>query len=329
MNIGIVVIGRNEGERLGRCLDSVASTASHIVYVDSGSSDQSITIAKAMKVGVVELDPSIPFSAARARNEGFAYLLRKNPAIAFVQFVDGDCTLHDGWLAAASNALTLHADYAAVVGHLRELHPEASVYNRLCALEWRSSPVGDLTKHAALGGISMIRASVFEQLDGFNPQLIAGEEPELAIRMARAGYKVVKLDQAMALHDADMHRFSQWWKRAVRSGHAIGQRVCLAGHSDGRDNVRKRNSTWFWGVGLPLFIALTALPTHGWSLLLVTGYPVLGARIYRYCRSRGNNRPDSLLYGCSIVVAKFAEAIGMIKFHRNRCKGCYQIIEYK
>ncbi len=325
MKIAVVVIGRNEAERLHRCLTSIDSKID-IVYVDSGSTDQSVEIARSINVDVVELDPAMPFSAARARNEGFAYLLKHNPAIEFVQFIDGDCMLSKNWLEVASNSLYTHANYGAVLGHLRELHPEASIYNRLCELEWRSSAVGDLTQSAGLGGISMIRASVFNQLGGFNPKVIAGEEPEFAVRIAQANFKVIKLDHAMAVHDANILHFSQWWKRAVRSGHAIGQAAFLNGNST---RFRKRNSTWFWGIGVPLVILISAIPTKGWSLCLLIGYSLLAARIFRYCRKRGNNQSDSLIYGVSIVIAKFAETIGLLKFYQNHRRDHYQIIEYK
>ena len=328
MNIGVVIIGRNEGERLRRCLQSVNSWSDRIVYVDSGSTDGSVTLARDLSAEVCELDLSTPFSAARARNEGFAWLLRRYPEIRFVQFIDGDCMLAQGWLNAAGATLSMNNDYAAVIGHLQELYPDASPYNRMCAMEWKS-PAGDLTNFGALGGISMIRASVFEQLGGFNAKVIAGEDSELGVRMALAGFKVTKIDHPMAVHDANMHSFSQWWKRTVRSGHATGQRAYLNGKSVVRDCIRERNSIWFWGVGLPLLMVITAAPTGGLSLLLLFGYPVLGARVYRYRRKRGDSKSDALLYAFYIVLGKFAEAIGLLKFYLNRLRERYEIIEYK
>jgi glycosyltransferase involved in cell wall biosynthesis len=328
MQVGVVVIGRNEGERLQRCLASVGNKADLVVYVDSGSIDDSVSWAKSCGVDVVALDMSTPFSAGRARNEGFKRLLQREPAIAYVQFVDGDCTLAPDWLDAAVAELAERIDCAAVVGHLRELHPDASLYNRLCALEWKSSP-GDMSNFGALGGISMMRVSVFQQLGGFNQQVIAGEDSELGVRMALAGYKVAKLDQPMANHDANILHFSQWWRRAMRSGHAIGQRAFLNGNSIIKDCVRERNSAWFWGILLPLTISLTIAPTSGWSLVLLGGYVVLGLRIYNYRRSLNDAPADAFLYARFIVLSKFAEGIGLLKFYWNRWRARYEIIEYK
>ena len=47
--IGVVVIGRNEGERLKRCLNSIQSQHSGpVVYVDSGSTDGSADYARSV-----------------------------------------------------------------------------------------------------------------------------------------------------------------------------------------------------------------------------------------------------------------------------------------
>lgn len=329
MAIGVVVIGRNEGRRLAKCLRSVAALTRAVVYVDSGSTDDSVAIARNLRIDVHELDASRPFSAARARNEGFAYLQQRLPNMAFVQFIDGDCELAAEWLAAACDTLIEHHDYAAVVGHLRERHPDASVYNRLCALEWASLPTGDLTDCAGLGGIALVRADLFRQLNGFNTRFVAGEERELGARMGRAGYKIVKLDVSMAVHDADIHRFRQWWQRAVRSGHAVGQSVNLYGNSIKRNDARKQRSILFWGGLVPLLALTGVVPTGGWSLGLLLGYPLLGLRIYRYCRSRGIGREDSRLYSGFITLSKFPEAVGLLKFYKNNLNGSHRIIEYK
>ncbi|WP_445241601.1 glycosyltransferase family A protein [Microcoleus vaginatus] len=172
--VGLVAIGRNEGQRLRQCLVSATDKVARVVYVDSGSTDGSLELARSLGADTVELDLSIPFTAARARNEGFARLLELAPDIEFVQFVDGDCEVVDGWIDRAYNELAAKPEVAAVCGRRRERYPEASIYNQLCDIEW-DTPIGE-TK--ACGGDSMMRASAFQQVEGFNPALIAGEEPE-------------------------------------------------------------------------------------------------------------------------------------------------------
>ncbi len=325
---GIVIIGRNEGDRLKACFESIANIDCNKIYVDSGSTDKSIAVAKAFAIETVELEPNRPFSAARARNEGFERLFELNPNTEFVQFIDGDCTLLPGWLETATEALQTFPERAAVIGHLVERNIDVSTYNRLCALEWRSSP-GDLTDYGALGGISMMRAEVFRNLGGFNPDVIAGEDSELGVRMGLAGYKVTKLDHPMATHDANITQFGQWWKRAVRAGHAIGQRSFLNGNTAQKDCVRERNSTLFWGLGIPVTIMLGLLPTQGYSLLLIGAYVLLAYRVIRYRMQQGDSFDDAWLYTKYLLLTKFANALGLIKFYLNKLTERYEIIEYK
>ena len=325
---GIVVIGRNEGARLASCLESMQSQQCPIVYVDSGSSDNSLAIASTLADKVISLDPTTPFSAARARNEGFEWLSTQYSCIEFVQFIDGDCFVCDGWFKQAIAALKADSKRAAVVGHLLERYPEASVYNRLCALEWKS-PVGNLTNFGALGGISVIRVDVFKQLNGFKADVIAGEDSELGVRMSLLGYQVTKLDHAMATHDANMTAFGQWWKRTVRAGHAIGQRAYLNGNTAAKDCVRERKSTLVWGVFLPALVLVLLIPTRGLSLLLLSAYLVLAFKIFRYRRNQNEASGDALIYTFFTVLGKIANGIGLLTFYKNHMKKQYQIIEYK
>ena len=326
--LGVVVIGRNEGERLRKCLASVRRTVYPIVYVDSGSTDGSVAIARSFDALVVELDASRPFSAARARNEGHACLLAHHPAIRFVQFIDGDCTLLDGWLDAAVIALAADPRRAAVLGHLAERNADASQYNRLCALEWKSR-AGDLQNFSGLIGIAAIRSDVLLEVGGYNPNVIAGEDSELGVRMGLAGYKVTKLDHPMATHDADMTTFHQWWRRAVRAGHAIGQRAHLNGKTALKDGMRERNSALFWGIVVPAAILVTAIPTNGLSFIGLGAYALLALRIWRGRRSQGDTREDAALYTRFVLLAKFAHVVGLLRFFANRLVHRYEIIEYK
>ncbi len=326
--VGIVVIGRNEGQRLLLSLQSMQASQCPIVYVDSGSSDDSISIATPLADVVHPLDSNKPFSAARARNEGFEKLTNLFKAIKFVQFVDGDCILSNGWLDAATSALAENDNRAAVVGHLHESNPHLSVYNRLCALEWKSSP-GDLTNFGALGGISMIRMDVFKTLNGFMENVIAGEDSEFGVRLSLAGYRVTKINHDMAIHDANMTSFGQWWKRSVRAGHAIGQRAAMNGNTIVKDCVQERKSTLFWGVFLPALALILLIPTRGFSLFIAFAYILLGIKVFLQRRKQGESTGDAMVYAKFIVLAKFANGLGLIKFFVNRFKKRYEIIEYK
>ncbi len=311
------------------CLRELLLQQRPLLYVDSGSSDGSTDAARALGVVVLPLDPSRPFTAARARNEGAQALLQQHPGLQFVQFLDGDCIIAPGWLGAAEAALRADEHCAIVFGQLEEKHPQASIYNLLCALEWRS-PSGPVANFGHLGGIMMVRRSVFESLGGFNPDVIAGEDSEFGVRVGLAGQGARKLDAPMASHDADIHRFSQWWTRAVRAGHAIGQRAQLHADDASRDCAKERRSTWFWGLMLPLAVVLAAPATKGLSLLLLLmAYLTLAWRVAKFRLSVGDDQREARLYAAFTVLGKYANGLGLLKYHFNRLRGRVRIIEYK
>ena len=133
---GVVVIGRNEGDRLRRSLESVRSQTDRIVYVDSGSTDGSVTLARSLGADVVELDMSKPFTMARGRNAGFYRLLDLYPDVQFVQFLDGDCEMVSGWLQRGQDEMRDKTHAAVVSGRRREYEPQRSIYHRLVDMEW-------------------------------------------------------------------------------------------------------------------------------------------------------------------------------------------------
>ena len=323
--VGLVVIGRNEGERLRQCLLSVLGKVADIVYVDSGSTDNSVEIARSLLVDVVELDLSIPFTAARARNEGFIYLLSVNPHLEFVQFVDGDCEVVEKWLDRSRDMLDTQPQVAVVCGRRRERFPQKSIYNRLCDLEWDTA-VGETQ---ACGGDAMMRVKAFQQVGGFNPLLIAGEEPELCVRLRQQGWKIFRIHAEMTLHDAQITKFSQWCARTLRSGHAYAEGSWLHGKSFEQHWVKESRSIWFWGLILPLLALSTTWLTRGWSILLLGAYFLLIYRIYKRKQQQNLNSQDASLYALFCVLGKFAQVQGQIKFHLSRLlKKPSNLIEY-
>ncbi|MDJ0571656.1 MAG: glycosyltransferase [Pleurocapsa sp. MO_192.B19] len=324
--VGLVIIGRNEGDRLRRCLLSVIEQAASIVYVDSGSTDGSIEMAQSLGIEVVQLDLSIPFTAARARNAGFSCLLKMDRQIELVQFVDGDCEVAEGWLEIAQRELETHPEVAVVCGRRRERFPEKSIYNRLCDIEW-DTPIGETL---ACGGDSMIQVAAFQQVKGFNPTLIAGEEPELCVRLRQQGWKILRIDAAMTLHDAAMNKFSQWWKRSSRAGHAYAEGSWLHGSCLERHWVKESTSIWFWGLILPLLTLVTIWLSQGWSLLILLGYPLTAYKIYRYLRIRNYSSKNAAFYAIFCMISKFPQLQGQLQFHANKILGRkINIIEYK
>jgi GT2 family glycosyltransferase len=315
--LAVVVIGRNEGERLLLCLASVAPSGHPVVYVDSGSTDGSAEAARQRGASVVELDLATPFTAARARNEGLARALSLAPGLGLVQFVDGDCEVLPGWLERGVEELAARPDVAAICGRVRERNREATVYNRLCDLEW-DQPPGDTL---ACGGNALYRVRAFLDAGCFDPRLIGGEEPELCVRLRRGGWKILRSPADMVLHDAAMTRFGQWWRRALRAGWSYAEGAAMHGASPERHWTRENRSILFWGTLVPAATLLLALPSRGFSLILLAGYPVLALRIDRNARRRGIGPRDARTLGFFTVLGKFPQAIGQMQFTLMRLLG--------
>jgi glycosyltransferase involved in cell wall biosynthesis len=324
--VGVVAIGRNEGERLRRCLASAVDRAAAVVYVDSGSTDGSVELARSLGAAVVELDLDIPFTAARARNAGLTALRRLHPEASLVQFVDGDCELVEAWLDAAVAAMLDAPKLAVACGRRCERHPDRSIYNRLCDLEW-DTPVGPAS---ACGGDALMRIEALDGVDGYDETLIAGEEPELCLRLAREGWTIHRLDHDMTIHDAAMTRFGQWWTRAARNGYAYGEGRARHGRAPERYRVHEVRSIIEWALLLPALAFALAWATWGVSLLLLLGYVALYVRVRRHRVERGDGPADATLYARYCVLGKFAEMTGVVRSWIDRRLGRRRrIMEYK
>lgn len=334
-DLGVVAIGRNEGERLRQCLESVVGRAAAVVYVDSGSTDGSIALARALGAEVVELDRSVPFTAARARNAGLERLLQLAPDLRFVQFVDGDCEVVTGWLDRARSELEARPDMAVVCGRRRERYPERSIYNRLADLEW-DTPVGEAK---ACGGDAMMRVATFLAVGGFNLTVTAGEEPELCQRLRHEGWLIVRVDADMAWHDSAILKYRQWWLRTIRSGY--GGLDVTTRFRRGRDGlfIKQVRSARLWAVGWPLLVI--AGGGLGWHVggpivglmsagLLALTLPLQVLRLTRKIRSRVESPRVALAYGALMVAAQWGHLLGQILYLHDRVQGHHtRLIEYK
>lgn len=333
-DVGVVVIGRNEGDRLRKCLESAIGRAAWVVYVDSGSSDSSVALARSLGADVVELDASAPFTAARGRNEGFLRLSQTLRPPRFVQFVDGDCEFVDGWLDEARSALEARPDVAIVCGRRRERFPEASVYNRLADLEW-DRPAGEAE---SCGGDSMVRAEAMASVGGFDPSVAAGEEPELCFRLRRDGWKVLRLGGEMTRHDMAMTRFGQWWRRRVRGGRGALD-VALRCGGDAAPFAGQVRSSRIWTVGW--ITALVVAGPMAWAAFgpvpglivaaALASLPAIQAlRIGLAARRRLGDLRLALAFGALSMMGKWAEIAGQADYYRGRSSGRnVRLIEYK
>lgn len=330
--VGLIAIGRNEGDRLRRCLASVAGSGLTLIYVDSGSTDGSVDLAREFGAAVVELDTSIPFSAARARNAGLALLKSLVPEVDYVQFLDGDCEVASGWIEKAVDRLDQEADLAVVCGRRREIHPESTIYNRLMDVEWDTA-VGESD---SCGGDAMMRVASLDEVGGYNDTVVAGEEPELCHRLRQRGWRIFRIDAQMTRHDAAMDQFGQWWKRQVRSGYGAMDVVNRFGISGFRKEVRScRAWTIGWSAGCIVAGAIGAV----WIGL---GGVLIGAlfgaglwlwqvsRVTRWLKQRGLTGTEAIQGGLLLMLGKWAQLVGQWRYFADLRSGqLARMIDYK
>lgn len=308
--VGAVVIGRNEGERLLRCLASLSQLARRLVYVDSASTDRSVSAARKMGASVVMLDMNRPFTAARARAEGFAQLATMAPALDYVMFIDGDCEVETGWLEIAVGFLDDHPGFAVACGRRRERSPDASRYNALVDREW-NSPVGEAE---ACGGDAMMRCTALQEVGGFDPTMIAGEEPELCHRFRAAGWRIMRLGVPMTIHDAAMTRLGQWWQRAIRSGFGYAQAWHRTRGSGAKALYRRELArAVLWAGVLPLVAVLLAMLLYPALLLL---WPLAAAAQYLRMARRDGQDAAALA-----TIGKYAELAGALLYFLRTLRG--------
>jgi cellulose synthase/poly-beta-1,6-N-acetylglucosamine synthase-like glycosyltransferase len=325
-----VIIGRNEGERLTNCIRSVqamhaASLSVEIIYVDSNSMDDSLARATALGANVLNVHPERP-AAAIGRNAGWQVA-----TAPYILFLDGDTLLHPDFVATAIQILQANPQVAIVWGHRRERYPEKSWYQRTLDLEW-VYPIG-ISEFC--GGDALMRREVLQQVGGYDATLIAGEEPEMCQRIRHQGYQIWHIDAPMTLHDLAINRWSQYWRRAVRAGHAyaeVSQRLKNTAfplwQHETRHNLIHATALLLLslcGIGGTLFL-------HAWLpvLIAISIFLLLSVRTAWKVRWKSNNWFTLFLYGLHAQFQHLPIALGQLGYFYHRWLGKHRaLIEYK
>lgn len=328
--LSVVVIGRNEGQRLARCLESIQAirrlTGSiELIYVDSGSTDGSPQLAESFGAKAIVLRTDHP-TAALGRETGW-----RNASSEFVLFLDGDTVLHPDFPVRALDAITSDPMIAAVWGHLREIHPEHSLYNRVLDLDW-IFPLGEIS---LCGGNVLMRRRALEVSGGYDTSLIAGEEPEMCCRIRAHGYRIFHVDIPMVGHDLAMTRFQQYWKRSLRTGHAYAEVSRLYRGTENAFWEKERVSNLvrgaFWTLSpwialLASLFFLSAIPIAVWCGIFL----LLSLRSAWSARWKSRDPIALLLYGMHSHFQQIPIFIGQLQFERGLRQGKRKsLIEYK
>ncbi len=334
-NAGAVVIGRNEGDRLLRALQSLLGRVREVVYADSGSTDGSAEKAAALGARVVKVQGP-PFTAAMGRQTGLDTLLEVHPDLEFVQFVDGDCVVDPAWLDAAVAFMRSHHKAGAISGRRREEFPGLTLYNALIDIDWIASP----GPAAYPGGDSFCRVAALKAVKGWSVDLIAGEDPDLGFKMTAAGWEVHRLQNEMTLHDVRMNSFHAYWTRALRAGYCYAQVGWKHRFGAGKAWVKRTKSALVYGLGIPALFCLgllvsivphpvTRLGGVGLVLLASILLAKLALALSKHCARLGVRPPLSGEYVRHNIACKLAQAVGVLRYYRDATFGKPgKLIEY-
>lgn len=330
--VAVVIIGRNEGDRLRSCLSSVLTMKYprelvEVVYVDSSSTDSSVELAQNMGVTTIVL--SGPTTAARGRNAG--WIQAKAP---FVLFLDGDTLLDPDFVARAIGHFNdpQHTEpIAGVYGNRRETRTADSIYNAIFDLDWNASPGFSLF----FGGDALVRRDALEAVGGYNPLLIAGEEPDLCRRLRGLGNRILHIDEPMTLHDLAMFTLKQYWRRSVRTGYAYAEISTKYARTDdplwsaeSKSNII-RGIFWLWGPILAVVVSILFHSIVPFAIFAVAAF-ALFARTALKTRHRTNSLKLLLAYSLHSHLQQIPILFGQVRYHKQRRQGGdAAIIEYK
>jgi len=327
--ISIVVIGRNEGPRLRRCLESIAQMKHpgfefEVIYVDSGSTDGSLALAQELGARTIALQPERP-SAALGRNAGW-----RAARGATILFLDGDTILNPDFVVKSLSALA-GPNIAVVWGHRREIYPEQSIYNRVLDLDWIYAPGFTLY----CGGDALFRQSILAQTGGFDETLIAGEEPELCRRIAARGQLILHVDRPMTGHDLAITRWQQYWKRSTRAGHAyaeVSERLRLSGETFWEGEAKRNRNRALTLVGLALAGPVLSIVFHRFwpTLAVLLFFALIALRSAWKSRWKSKDPYTLFLYGIHSHLQQVPIYWGQLQYRRSRRKGKrVGLLEYK
>lgn len=327
IDLSVVVIGRNEGERLVRCLQSIqrcdhGGLAFEVIYVDSASTDGSLQAARNSGAQAVLLQDAKP-NAAKARNLGWRLARGR-----YVLFLDGDTELEPGFVVQALPALDDHS-LCAVWGHRREVRPQQSIYTRVLDLDWMYPPGPSLY----FGGDVLVRRVALEQVGGFDHTLNAGEEPEMCARLRKQGWHILHIDVPMTRHDLAISSLKAWARRSYRSGIAYAEVAWRMGrmgdpmwqHESRRDMVHGL----LYSVS-PLLVALAVWLAPAAALALACAALLLLARTASRASWRTPDRGLAWLYAMHVHLQKVPAVAGQLTWrwahHQRRSLA---LVDYK
>lgn len=308
--VSIVLIGLNVERFLPDCLGSVRDAnwphdLLERLYVDSGSTDRSLEIvSREPGWQVLTLGDPNP-SVAKGRNLGISTANGK-----YVQLLDADMLLDEGWLMRATAILERDPRIAAAFGRTRERFPRRNLYHGLRDSIWSMHPLGFSDR---LPGACLLRRDAVRTCGLHLTRLRGFEDVELSQRLRRSGYVLMGVPETMCLHDSNMSSFGQYWRSNVRGGQG---NYDILRSTSGLDQLRfwrELRRSAIWPVVLALSILVGGLAGRWWiPCVVAAGFALALGREYRRGRQRGGSMRAGFCWMLHWVLSKIPYCAGFV-----------------
>ena len=188
--VSVVIPTKNSGETIETCLKSVREQTwpnIEVIVVDNYSSDDTREIAEKFDAKAIESK----VGRSGARNIGAEKAIGE-----FILFLDSDMELDSTVVRRCVEKVGEHKCDAVII-------PEVSVgesfWARCKALE-KACYIGDDTIEAA----RFLKRSAFNIVNGYDPELLFGEDKDLDIRIRKAGFKIGRVNAFLQHHEGKL-----------------------------------------------------------------------------------------------------------------------------
>jgi glycosyltransferase involved in cell wall biosynthesis len=193
--VSIVIVARNEEATIAHCIKAAQKAAAEIggaeiILADSASTDKTVEIARSMGAAVLSLRPEWELSASAGRYIGTHYAKGD-----FILFIDADTLVYEGFLLQALKHLEENPRVAGLNGYLDDADENGRL---ISGIEERFDTAAEI--EWLRGGCCFYRKNAMKEVGSFNPYLTNEEEADLAIRLAKNGWKLQMLPIRMAVH---------------------------------------------------------------------------------------------------------------------------------
>lgn len=209
--VSIIIPTYNSGEYLKRCLDSVVNQSYkniETIVVDKGSTDDTKKIAqryknvKFVKSGV---ERTTQFNHGVSLSKG-----------DYLYYIGSDFVLDKNLVDITVKTVLEKDTDAAVIINISD--PTVSFWSKVRDFE-RRMYIGDDTMEAT----RFFKKETYLKVGGYDNRLVAYEEHDLHGRIAKAGYKIVRIKGVKELHIGEPKTLLEIAKKHYYYGKTIGE----------------------------------------------------------------------------------------------------------